>query len=1025
MKEFDYNIISDPYTYEINRRRPHSDNHYEGREYRKICLNGTYRFHFDKNIDSAVKGFWDNDYDISGWDMIKVPGNVPILRKDLDPPMYVNVMYPWDGHEALMPGEVPAEYNPVYSYVLDTCVDEDFLREKTFICFEGVESAFALWINGIFIGYSEDSFDASEFDITHALRAGENRIAVQVYKWCSGSWLEDQDFWRLGGIFRDVYMYSVPQIHIDDIFVRTYLKNDYKDADISIDMRFLKDSSVRGKYTLTITDKAAGARCIYSCEADIGDSDTAGTAVANTTAAGTASANVSAEIFAPKLWSAEKPYLYELSLCVYDEAGRLLEKLVQDVGIRQFELKDGLLCINGKRIMFCGVNRHDFSHINGRAVTKEEMLWDVITMKKNNINAVRTSHYPNQPYFYELCDRYGLYMIAENNLETHGTWAFPRMFGQEDKVVPGDKPEWHDVLLSRADSLIESKKNHPAILMWSCGNESFGGKNIYDMSQHIRKIDDTRLVHYEGVFNDRNYPDTSDVESQMYTKAADIERYIKEHPDKPFITCEYSHAMGNSCGGHRRYTDLAGTNPGYQGGFIWDFIDQAILSTNANGISYLAYGGDFNDRPNDENFCGDGIVFADRTPSPKLPEIKHNYQNIDCVISKTDIEIKNRSLFTSTDEYECRIVLLCDGIKICEDELIQSVAPLGMGTYKIPDKIVSSAAQAKGECTYLVSFHLKEDMPWADKGYETAFDQYTFTDYKKEKEVSANPVNMVCCDYNISVQGKEYTAIFAVYKGFISYKYKGRELLKNIPAPNFWRAPTDNDNGNAMKMRDAFWKVASLYTRPVFDSAYMENGYAVIKYRYEYPMDERVSVNVTYTAYEDRINVTMDYKGVSGLAEMPEFGMIFKTDPALDKYIWYGYGPEENYIDRNNGYKLGIYEAYVKDSVTPYLMPQECANHTGIRYLKVVDDDGNGLCFSSGQAPDYMEGSVLGCTPHELENAMHHFELPPINYTVVKLSLKQMGIAGDDTWGARPHPEYIIDSSKDMSFSFDISPASV
>ena len=1006
MSKFDYNVISDPYTFEINRCKPHSDNHYEGGDYKKICLNGTYKFHFDRCIDEAVKDFFKPDYDVSGWDDIKVPGNVPVLKGGLDPAMYVNVMYPWDGHENLNPGEIPKEYNPVYSYVLDTCIDAGFINEKIFICFEGVESAFALWVNGVFIGYSEDSFDASEFDITHEIKPGKNRIAVQVFKWCSGSWLEDQDFWRLGGIFRDVYMYSIPKIHINDIFVRTYLKNDYKDADLKIDIGWLKDAQTYGKYTVSVTDRAEGGECIYSCDGDISDSD---------------AESVSGEVLSPKLWSAEKPYLYELIICVYDESGKLIEKLVQKVGFRQFEIKDKILCINGKRIMFSGVNRHDFSHKNGRAVTKEEMLWDVVTMKKNNINAVRTSHYPNQPYFYELCDEYGLYMIAENNLETHGTWAFPRMFGQGDKVVPGDKAEWHDVLLSRADSLIDSKKNHPAILMWSCGNESFGGKNIYDMSKYIKQKDDTRVVHYEGIFNDRSYPDTSDVESQMYSKAADIERFIKEHPDKPFILCEYSHAMGNSCGGHRRYTELAKNNSGYQGGFIWDFIDQAIQTENANGISYLAYGGDFNDRPNDENFCGDGIVFADRTESPKLPEVKHNYQNIDCVISRTEIEIKNYSLFTSTGEYECKVTLLINGIKEYEEELIQNVEPLDRKVYSIPDKLISYAEAAEGECTYQISFLLKADTLWADKGYETAFDQYTFTVNKKKENVQKKAVKMVCCDYNISVQGSDYSAIFAVYKGFISYKYKGKELLKNIPAPNFWRAPTDNDNGNGMKMRDTFWKAASMYTRPVFIDAYMENEYAVIKYRYEYPMNDKVSVYVTYKAYEDgHINVTLDYKGMEGLPEMPEFGMIFKVDSSLDRYIWYGYGPEENYIDRNNGYKLGVYEAYVKDSVTPYLVPQECGNHTGIRYVKLVDKTGAGLCFYSEQAPDYMEGSMLPYTPHELENATHHFELPGVNYTVVKLSLKQMGIAGDDSWGARPHPEYIIDSSKDMSFSFDM-----
>ena len=1002
MNNFDYGVIKNPEIFEINRCKPHSDNHYtKGCNF--IDLNGDYKFHFDKCIEDCVKDFYKEDYDVSAWDDIKVPGNVPILRSDLEVPIYTNVMYPWDGHEDIVPGQIPERHNPVYSYVRDIEVPKDF-GEKVYIKFEGVESAFALWINGTFVGYSEDSFDASEFDISEVLRPGSNRIAVQVFKWSSGSWIEDQDFWRLGGIFRDVYMYSVPEIHVNDIFVKTRLINDYKDAMLSVRILWQKPEGVLGKYHMSVNDTKTD-ECIYEMTADIGD-------VSETL--------MMSEIKAPKLWSAEKPNLYKLVITVYSEDATVVEEVAERIGFRQFKMKDGIMHINGKRIMFSGVNRHDFSHVNGRAVTKEEMLWDVLTMKKNNINAVRTSHYPNQPYFYELCDEYGLYMIAENNLETHGLWCYPGGWGNTPKLVPGDKPEWLEVLLDRASSLVESKKNHPAILIWSCGNESYGGENIYKMSQHMKKLDDTRLVHYEGIFHCRKYEKTSDMESQMYSKAKDIEMFLKEHTDKPFILCEYSHAMGNSCGGHRKYSELAKHNPRYQGGFIWDFIDQAILHENDNGVSCLAYGGDFNERPNDGGFCTDGIVTADRTWSPKMPEIKHNYQNIDCVLSESKITITNYSLFTNTSEYDCIISMYSDGIKIGETVLETDVEPLGKKVYEIPDVLVASIMQVEGECSYQVSFVLKEDESWAEKGHEVAFDQYSFVVGTSENVIDEAP-EVDFCDNNIGVRGDDYTAMFNKSGGLISYTYKGKELLRTNMTPNFWRAPTDNDNGNGMCARDFYWKVASMYMRTIFEEAKLMDDHVLIVYRYEFPIDKDLSVKMAYKAYKSgRINVTLSYKGSVGRPEMPEFGIILKTAPYLNRQIWYGYGPEENYIDRNNGYKLGIYEAMVADSLSPYLNPQECGNHTGIRYTTIIDNEGTGLYFASNDAPSYMEGSVLPYTPHELENAKHIYELPPHNYSVVKLAKKQMGVAGDDSWGARPHKEYIIQSDADMEFTFDM-----
>ncbi len=1007
MNTFDYEVIKDIRTYAINKMPAHSELNYAGQYDMRLSLNGTYKFNFAKNIEAAPKDFWKPGYDVSEWDDIPVPSHVQM--HGYEPPQYTNSLYPWDGQSDVWPGEVPEYYNPVYSYVLDFEAPAQY-EERAFISFQGVESAFALWVNGQFIGYSEDSFDASEFDVSGVIVSGMNRIAVQVFKWCTGSWLEDQDFWRLGGIFREVYLYTVPEIHVEDLFVKTPLSDDFTKAELDVAIKWRKSEGVGGRFTATLYDNKRNSVCYYSNV--IGSEE---------------ECSFTCDAGSPKLWSAEAPNLYELQICIYDLSDNVVEVVNQNVGFRRFELVDGLMKLNGKRIVFNGVNRHDFSHKNGRAVTEEEMLWDVITMKQHNINAVRTSHYPNQNYFYELCDKYGIYMIAENNLETHGTWMYPGVFGVNEKLVPKDNEDWMGAVLDRATSLVQTKKNHPSILLWSCGNEASGGKVIYEMSKLMKKMDNTRLVQYEGIVHDRSYNDTSDVESQMYPPVAAIERFLSEHPEKPFITCEYSHAMGNSSGGHYKYCELTEREPRYQGGFIWDFIDQSIESVNYNGQTYLAYGGDFGDRPCDDNFCANGIVFADRTLSPKIAEIKHNYQNIRVEINEDSVNIINKALFTPTGEFDCKITLLKDGIVQCSEMVEQNVSPLSEDVINIPEELKTVTTCSPGEYTYIVSFMLKEDTSWEKKGYEVAFGQYTF-----ESDVSLNvdesdndsadklsDITYIPCDYTIGVRGKDYSAIFHKYRGLISYKYKERELLCTELVPNFWRAPTDNDNGNGMKMRDCYWKIASMYMRPIFVEAVKEDASVVVKFRYEFPEKKELNVLVTYRAwYDGHIDVCMDYSGGAELPELPEFGAIVKLIPALNRQIWYGFGPEENYIDRNRGSKLGVYEKTVKDSVTPYAVPQECANHTGIRYTKIVDENGIGLKFSSKCAPDYMEGSVLPYTPHELENAKHMHELPGYNYTVVKLALRQMGIAGDDSWGARPHPEYLLASDKPLKFEF-------
>ncbi|MGL5542816.1 MAG: glycoside hydrolase family 2 TIM barrel-domain containing protein, partial [Fusobacteriaceae bacterium] len=609
---------------------------------------------------------------------------------------------PWDGHEKLIPPMVPKDFNPVSSYVKTFEIPENWDRKAVYISFQGVESAFKIWLNGEFVGYSEDSFTPAEFDLSPYITEGENTLAVEVYKWCSGSWLEDQDFWRFSGIFRDVYLYTVPEIHVRDLRIVTELEGDYKKTVVKTEMKL---QYLEKKHVKIVQE-------IYYAEKNLVASGEVSTESKNE--------SLAVEIDHPDLWSAENPFLYEIIMTIKDAmTEEVIEVVLQKIGIRTFQMKDGLMLINGKRIVFKGVNRHEFSCYNGRVISEEEMLWDIKFLKANNFNAVRTSHYPNVTRWYELCDEYGLYVIDEANIESHGTWQ--KMGAcRPEFVVPDSKPEWLGTVLDRGKSMLERDKNHPSIIIWSCGNEAYGGENLYKLSQYFRETDPTRIVHYEGVFWDRRYNGTSDMESRMYAKVVDIEEYLNNDPEKPFINCEYSHAMGNSNGGLHKYTELEEKYPMYQGGFIWDYIDQAIMKRDENGIEFLAFGGDFNDRSTDYNFCVNGLVYGDRKPSPKMQEVKGLFSDYKILPEKNSVVIKNQSLFTNISKYSTQYKVLRDGIEILEGKTILNLAPLSTDEFQldIPE------FKLPGEYVVEVALNLKKDEKYADVGHEVAFGQY-------------------------------------------------------------------------------------------------------------------------------------------------------------------------------------------------------------------------------------------------------------------------------------------------------------
>lgn len=1032
----DIRKLADFNYYSENTLLPHSDHKYyadyrelaEGNTSFKASLNGLWYFNYAKNLQLAPENFYAVDYDCSNWDTIAVPSHLQL--EGYGKPHYTNTAYPWDGNEAVLPGEIPQKWNPVGSYV--KYFDKPEGWQEVNISLQGAETAVAIWLNGEFVGYSEDSFTPSEFNLTPYIKAKDNKLAVQVYRYTSGSWLEDQDFWRFSGLFREVYLYTKPVIHADDIFVHARPVNDYRDGVLEIDFKWNNQE-----------DKICEL-LIFRDETDVvfqGEYEFSGK-----------ENKLKASLADIKLWSAEEPNLYRALCIVKDKAGNLAELIPLNIGFREFAMKDKLMCINGRRIVFNGVNRHEFDCYRGRAIDPDSIEKDIKLMKANNINALRTSHYPNNSRLYELCDIYGIYVIDEVNLETHGTWMKNGKVVADENTLPNNQASCLAPVLSRAEAMLERDKNHPSVIIWSCGNESYGGKNIWEMSQYFRQRDNSRLVHYEGIFWDRSYNDTSDMESHMYTTAADIKKFLARHPEKPFICCEYTHSMGNSNGGMHKYTDLTEEEELYQGGFIWDFVDQALWDETKQA---LLYGGDYGDRPSDYNFCGNGIVFADRKPTAKLQEVKYNYQNFRLEIQNKDLIINNKSLFTNLNQYDLALELLRDGKAVWHyQEAAPDLEPGAVGEFTLPPLPYFG----KGEYCLTASLLLKNATLWAEAGYEIAFGQGmideevlakdNLEDVKawlnrplsycanKVLDSEAGPLQVEQSDINLGIKGFGFSLMFSSAQGnLVSYKYNGRELIEEMPGLNFWRAPIDNDYGSNYMMKTAQWKVASFYKQCVkrelavdgeafkavdyygqLGQGHYQARSVQLRFTYRLATVPKAYITVTYTVEAGgRIKVAMDYQKAKGLGEIPDFAMLWTMSKHYSEFTYYGYGPKENYTDRREGARLGVFSGEVKDEVQPYLRPQETGNRCGIRWVEVKDKNGRGLKFGKRDAD--LEMSVLPYTAHELENARHAYDLPSPEHTYVRISAGMCGVAGDNSWGAPILPEY-VNANKDMHLEF-------
>ena len=958
----------------------------------KLLLNGSWKFSFAENPDSCNTEFYKEDYNTDNWAEIPVPAHWELCGYGY--PHYTNITYPWAVSEPdLSPPFAPGRYNPVGSYVKYITLPVGWENRPVHICFDGVESCFYLWINGDFVGMSKDSFTPARFDITPYLKEGENKIALRVYKWCDSSWLEDQDFWRLAGIMRDVYIETFPKIHLEDYTVKTNLDDLYRDAFLDVSLSIIGE--IQEGYTITGR--------LYDGETEIASQNVP-----------VSQASLHIFVENPKKWSAEKPNLYKLILCIKNENGNEIEAQAVSVGFRKFEIKDGIMKINGKRIYFKGVNRHEWNCDTGRVIPLSEMIEDVKLMKQNNINAVRTSHYPNRAEWYDLCDKYGLYVIDETNLETHGSWTFKSPY-EEWKAAPGSKPWWTAAVIDRANSMLNRDKNHPSILIWSLGNESFGGDNFNKMYKFFKENDPTRLVHYEGVFHHRGNGTASDMESQMYTSPYEVEEYAVSHHDKPFLLCEYSQGTGNSCGNLDKYIELFQKYEDIQGGFIWDWLDKAIRTKTEEGKEYFAYGGDFGDLPND-GFAGcNGILFADRTPSPKLFEVKKQYENIRIKAidtAKGKFRLEHDFLFSDLSDYKIVWHIKNEGELISKGEL--PIADTISIDCSLPDFCFSG-----DEFILTVMVVTKNEQLWCNPGHEVSFSQFLIPNFSKDaRPVVENPFIENETADKITYQNSKILVSFDKSTGKMDGLFiEGKNIIKEAPRPNFWRPPTYNDLKTEILEKCKLWRDINGKEKLL---GITKNGNTLTA-RYMYEAFEIVTADITYTMNNDgTISLTCNVTPNKLMPIIPDMTLLFQLDGGFSQLSFYGRGEFESYRDRYAAAKVDLYSGNVENQITPYVLPQESGNKVDIRWFSLTDPEKKQtIKIKSSQK---MEMSALPYLPEEIEGNRHWHEVKGAGNVVVRAGYGEMGVGGDRCWGGAPvpHPEYLLHPFRSYTSEFII-----
>lgn len=992
-------------------------------------LNGDWKFHWSPDPSSRPADFYHPDYDVSGWKEIPVPSNWQMEGYGI--PLYSNVTYPFKKNPPYVMGEPPQDYtsyrwrNQVGSYRTEFAVPSDWKGRQVFIVFDGVDSAFYLWLNGEKVGYSEDSRTPAEFNITPYLRDGRNTLAAEVYQYSDGSYLEDQDFWRLSGIFRSVFLYSVPQVHIRDYFIRQDLDAEYRDATLTIEAA-LEQFASQDDVTELTAELYDGDEVIESAAlkptGEVSGSDVLYAAVM--------------PVANPDKWTAETPRLYTMVLTL-KQGGRVIQTVSSRIGFREVEVSDGQLKVNGRPIYIKGVNRHEHEPDTGHTVSREMMIKDIELMKQHNVNTVRTSHYPNVPEWYDLCDEYGLYVIDEANIESHGMG-----YGRESLAKD---PSWKEAHLARVRAMLERDKNHPCVIIWSLGNEAGDGVNFEAASAWIKQRDPSRPVHYEQA-GERPH---TDIVCPMYARIERLIQYASKNPSRPMILCEYVHAMGNSEGNVMDYWEVIESYKSLQGGSVWDWVDQGIRKqapiaagsgplldkdyacpspreSREDTAWFWAYGGDFGDRPNDNNFCCNGLIQPDRRVNPHIMEVKKAYQNIKATpedLAQSKIRVHNKFYFAGLDFVEGLWELTADGQVVQQGELtLPAIAPQESAVVTAPVK--KDELTADKEYFLKVRFVLKDDQPWAKKGHEIAFDQFAYPAQAAPTAAGKSPefaeVKVQTAGNRVTVGNDGFSVVFDRTTGELTeWVWNDKPLLASPLRPNFWRAPTDNDNGNRMPHNLGVWKGAGAEKKSVdFKVEPVSAGQVRITAR-SLLQAGNTPVTVIYDVYGDgRIAVKQVFEPAGEMPEVPRVGMQMQIPGELSRMLWYGRGPHESYSDRKHSAAFGLYEEDLTKPGHLYIRPQENGNKTDVRWAAWT---GKGLAIVA-LAQESINASAWPYTQEDLEAARHTHELPIRETLTVNVDYGQRGLGSDDSWGALPHEPYRLMGGRTYEYRFVLLP---
>jgi Beta-galactosidase/beta-glucuronidase len=966
-------------------------------------LNGNWKFQWSPTPDQRPKDFYKTDFNVANWKEIQVPSNWEL--KGYGIPIYTNMTYPFPKN----PPYIDHADNPVGSYRRYVDLPSTWDGRRVYIHFEAGTAAMYVWVNGQKVGYTENTKSPAEFDITNYVKPGKNLIAAEVYRWSDGSYLEDQDFWRISGIDRNVYLYSTANLRVADFFARPDLDGSYKNGSLTVDVLLsnYNKSAKTGVVEASLLD--ANGKELFNQTLKIA-----------TPADGKKEMTFSKNVSSPNLWSSETPYLYSLVLTLKDESGKFIETVATKIGFRKVELKNGQLLVNGKRILVHGVNMHEHNPITGHYQDLATIMKDIRTMKQHNINAVRCSHYPQNTEWVKMCDKYGIYLVDEANIESHGMG-----YGHENMAFD---PAWDAAHMARTVSLVERDKNSPAVILWSLGNECSNGDVFKKTYKWIKERDKTRLVQFEQAAEKEN----TDIVCPMYPSIRYMKEYAaREKVARPFIMCEYAHAMGNSSGNFKEYWDIIRGSKNMQGGFIWDWVDQGFEVTDEVGRKYWAYGGDMGSQnyTNDENFDHNGLVFPDRIPHPGLMEVKKFYQDIYFKAVQPEkglITVANEFHYTNLKDYTFGYEVLKNGEMIKQGTFDLNLAP---ESEKQVQLAMPAMPAADGTEYFLNVFaYTRTGSEVIPQGHEVAREQFKLgagNYFVKATTVNGSAkVTDAKNQLTLSAGGVEVS--INKWSGLIgSYKSDNKSYLRSKPTPNFWRAPTDNDFGNGMERKCNVWRTAGENTSVKNISGKEVDGKAVVTADL-YLRDVASDYQIVYTmAGDGALTVNISYKaGAVELPEMPRFGMIMSLDKEFDNFAYYGRGPWENYSDRNYSSQIGLYNSKVSDQYVPYTRPQENGYKTDLRWLTLTNNDGKGLRIEGLQP---ICASALNNWPEDFDPGLSKKYRHPNDITpnrdeiILSVDLAQRGVGGDTSWGALPHEQYLL-KAKEYSYGFVIKP---